>query len=123
MACMAIFERFVILLYDHKSDLSSVNEARTEMFGNKQSSIVNIPPTLATLKQHVRRAVLQVYDWIKVPECNSESRDNADRGWVKGHSGWTPFWSVLPEAIKACYELIKCGCQAEMFSKLLQVYK
>ncbi len=115
--------RVVILLYGCTSDLFSVNEARTEIFGNKERSIVNYPPTLEALKQHVRRVVLQVYSWIKAPECNPESRDNADWGWVKGSSGWTPFWSVLPEAIKACHELIKCGCQAEMLPKLWQVYK
>ncbi len=106
---MTIIERFVILLYDRTSDLLNVKEARREMFGNKQRSIVNCPPTLEALKQHVRRAVLQVYGWIKAPECNPESQDNADWGWVKGPSGWTPFWSVLPEAMKACYELIMCG--------------
>ncbi len=78
VVCMAIIERIVILLYDRTSDLSSVNEAKTEMFENKQRSIVNCPPTLEALKQHVRRDVLQVYGWIKAPECNPESRDNPD---------------------------------------------
>ena len=41
--CLDVIERFVILLYDHTSSLSKVNEFRQELFSKKASSLENIP--------------------------------------------------------------------------------
>lgn len=57
--CMAVLERFVVLLYDRTSNLTKVNEGRQELFCKKSRDLECIPPTNAALEQHVRRAVFQ----------------------------------------------------------------
>ena len=51
-------ERYVVLLYQRTSTLSSVNSARKHMFTQNQE-MDNIPPSYAALEQHVRRAAYQ----------------------------------------------------------------
>ena len=45
--CMAVIERFVVLLYDRTSAIVEVNQAREDLFSKKARSLENIPPTLA----------------------------------------------------------------------------
>ena len=56
---MGVIERFVTLLYDRTSSLRKVNEVRQELFSRKGRSLESIPPTQASLVQHVKRAVFQ----------------------------------------------------------------
>ena len=53
-ASLSLLERFVVLLYDHTSDLGEVDDARKVLFTQKSRSLENIPPTQAALKQHIR---------------------------------------------------------------------
>jgi len=55
---MEQIERYVVLLYQRTSALSHVNEARKQLFTHNRK-MVNIPPTLHALEQHVKRAVFQ----------------------------------------------------------------
>ena len=32
-------------------------------------------------------------------------------GWTCMDNTWKPVWMTLPEAVKACLELLKCGCR------------
>jgi len=57
--CMAVIERFVVLLYDRTSNLLDVNQARKELFSKKSRSIESISPSKAALLQHTKRAVFQ----------------------------------------------------------------
>ena len=75
--CLDVIERFVILLYDHTSSFSKVNEVRQELFSRKARSLENIPPTQASL--HVKRDVFQGgFVWgqtlLKQPTLPSPSR-------------------------------------------------
>ena len=56
---MGVVERFVTLLYDHTSSLRKVNEVRQQLFSRKGRSLDSIPPSQASLVQHVKRAVFQ----------------------------------------------------------------
>ena len=42
--------------------------------------------------------------WQDIPDVN-------DFGWKQEHGLISPKWTLLPEASKACYELVKCGCK------------
>jgi len=65
--CMAVIERFVVLLYDQTSTIEEVNQAGKDLFSKKARSLENIPPTRATLEQHTMRAVFQgAYIWSQV---------------------------------------------------------
>ena len=44
-ACLAVIERFVVLLYDRTSNLTKVNEARQDLFSKKSRTLKKKPPT------------------------------------------------------------------------------
>ena len=44
----------MVLLYDWTSSIMEVNAARKELFTQKSSSLENLPPTQAALKQHIK---------------------------------------------------------------------
>ena len=84
-----------------------------------QPSHQNIPLKLHALEQHVKRSVYQAgYVWgqclIAVPEVPSPDL----LGWKKSDSisPWTPLWTVLTKASKACQELLKCGCKKTVYT-------
>ena len=57
-------ERFVVLLYDHTSTISTVNECRKDLFARKDRPLEGIPPTSDALMQHLKRALYQAsYCW------------------------------------------------------------
>ena len=53
--CVALLERFVILLFDRTSGSVDINEARKLIFTQKRRSLENVPPTKAALEQHIKR--------------------------------------------------------------------
>ena len=110
--CMDIIERFVIVMYDRTSTCTSVNEARKKLFARKQSPVA-IPPTKAALEQHVKRAAYQGgYIWGQTQNAAPVLPSPLKWGWVKNAQGlYEPYWTTLPEAAKACYELLCCGCK------------
>ena len=111
-SCMDVIQRFVVLLYDHTSSWTKVNEVRQQLFSRKGRSLENIPPTLASLVQHVKKAVFQsgfIWDQTLLlqPTLPSPSR----WGWQLENSRWVPFCVILSQAKDSCCELIRCGCK------------
>ncbi len=109
---MHIIERFVILLYDRTSQCTDIDKARKKMF-TKKPNVKQIPPTKAALEQHVRRATYQGgHVWgqslLPAPVLPSPTI----WGWIKTDDGlYEPNWTTLPEASKACCELVACKCK------------
>ena len=59
-------ERFVVLLYDRTSNKLHVNDSRKQLFTKKCRGMDSLPPTQATLIQHIKRAILQSgYCWYR----------------------------------------------------------
>ena len=56
---MSVLERFVVLLCDRTSDMLTVNDARKRLLTQKSRSLENIPPTLKTVRQHIKCASYQ----------------------------------------------------------------
>ncbi|KAG0719479.1 hypothetical protein GWK47_050386 [Chionoecetes opilio] len=53
-----LLERFTVIIYNKKSNLDSVNEARRELFSQKNRTMENIPPTQeALLQPHTARSL------------------------------------------------------------------
>ncbi len=107
-------ERYVVLMYSKSSPLNSVNDARLQLFSRSSRQIENIPPTQAALLEHTKRATFQAgHVWAQAIIRRPELPSLAKWGWMKSgsDSSWSPLWSTLPEASKACRELIKCGCR------------
>ena len=111
--CMAVLERFVVLLYNRTSSLTNVNEVRQELFSKKSRSLDSIPPSRASLEQHVKRAVFQGgYVWGQTLLPQPVLPSPSDWGWKQRSNVWSPYWTALPQAKDTCYELIRCGCRA-----------
>ena len=110
---MDIIERFTILMYNKSSELNDVNSARRKFF-TQGRQIKNIPPTRAALLQHTRRAAYQgghVWAPSNLIKAMTDEISPEGWGWKKLDSIWHPVWTSLPQASKACRELIKCGCK------------
>ena len=110
-------ERFVILLHDRTRNVECVNQARKQLFTQKGRSIEGILPTKAALIQHTKWAVYQAgYCWGQVMIAAPELPMLSDWGWTrKEPNGWEVCSTTLPEATKACRELLRCdskkGCR------------
>jgi len=78
----------------------------------KRKQIDRIPPTKATLKEHVKRTMYQAgHIWGQTLTAEQQLPNPGDWGWTKNaNDEWAPFWMTLPEAAKFCKELLKCSC-------------
>ncbi|KAG1674646.1 Pinin [Nymphon striatum] len=104
--CMAVIERFVVLLYNRGSELNKVNDARKHLFTKKGRSIESIPPSQAALLQHVKRAIYQgVHIWWQTLVVQPVLPDPLSWGWILDSNMYRPLWTTLPEAAKICLEL------------------
>ena len=108
-------ERFTVILYDKTSPLSSVNEARKDLFCHKSRSIDRIPPTQNVLLQHSQRAVYQAGIWTTSTQVQQMIPSPQEFAWAKTSSTqtWQPVWMTIPEVSVACSELIKCSCKGD----------
>ena len=92
-------QRFIVVMYSKTCSLTSVNEARRELFTQCSRTIDNIPPTKNALIQHLRRAVYQAgYIWAQALEPNPKLPSPEHWGWKATDSGWKPFWTDLADA-------------------------
>ena len=112
--CMSVLEAFVVLLYGRTCTETTVNLARKHIFTIKGRSMDNLPPTRAALLRHTKRSVYQGgYVWgqalVRCPLLYSLSRNI--RLAEECARGWQPFWTLLPEAVASCSELLKCECK------------
>lgn len=104
-------ERFVVLMYDRSSDVTTVNEARLNLFARKQRPYDSIPPTQAALKEHAKRASYEAgHVWGQALMRQPETTSPSDWGWIKQGEEWKIFWTPLAPIAKNCQELAKCGC-------------
>ena len=76
-------ERFVVLLYDRSSDVTTVNEIRLILFARKQRPYHSIPITPAALKEHAKRASYHAGHLRQALIQQLETTSLSDRGWTK----------------------------------------
>ena len=105
-------ERFIILLYDRTSTCYDTNKARRKLFA-KRNNVKSIPPTKAALQQHLRRAAYQGgHVWGQTLMPSPKLPSPLEWGWMRTEDGtYEPNWTTLPEATKACHELLSCRCK------------
>ena len=96
-----------------KSELTSVDEARYQLFCAKGYSSEQLPPTADELHLHLMRAAYQAAIWrrcLQAKPTDIESGPN-DHGWeVKGNE-ISIVWMHQPPAPDAILALISCGCK------------
>ena len=110
--CISHLERFVVLLYDRTSTKVHVNDARKQLFAQKGRASDAIPPTKASLLEHTKKAAYQAgYCWGQMLAPSPRLPSPSQWGWIQKEGRWHPFWTSLPEVIKSCRELLRCGCR------------
>ena len=108
-----VIECFVVLLYDRVSGEEKVNEARKQLFAQKDRPMDGLPPTQAALVEHTKRAAYQAgHVWAQMFIAAPKLPCPGQWGWLKTvEGGWEVKWTTLPEASRACRELIRYGCE------------
>ena len=106
---------FTVLLYNKTSGLENVDEARMELFCRGNKTMEKIQPTKAALLLHLKCAAYQAGVWTtsEVTKQDRPSPDGWGWSWDKEILSWTPVWTTLPLASKACTGLMKCGCKSK----------
>ncbi|KAG0721701.1 hypothetical protein GWK47_045906 [Chionoecetes opilio] len=94
-----MLERFTVVIYDKTSPLVSVNEARKELFCQKNRTMENIPPTQQALLQHTKRAGTRLASGQPV------TRPNNRHQLLKAAVG---HW-MQNKVLGSCLELAACG--------------
>ena len=79
-----ILEKFVVTMYDKHSNTNKVDKARLQLFTKKQRSYDSIPPTSASLGQHVKRSAFKAACiWGQATESNMQPESPASKRMVK----------------------------------------
>ena len=114
---MDVYElaRFVVLLYDRASPFSDVNAARKTLFMQKGTQFDHLPPTMAALTQHIKRAVYQGgIIWGQALEADPKLLPPGHWGWIKNSdNSWNIYWTDLSPISDICKELCKCSCKKQ----------
>ena len=106
-----LIEKFVVVLYSRTCNAETVNAARRKLFAQENRTIENIPPTKASLYQHILRSVIQASKWYTCLEKSQEYKDPCEWGWKVNGATFYPLRTEFPAASQACRELVKCACK------------
>ncbi|XP_037047284.1 uncharacterized protein LOC119082058 [Bradysia coprophila] len=105
-----VIEKIFVLLYDRSSQLEQVDDARQTMY-KTSFSLELIPPTKASLYQHVKRSVLQgAFIWGQCMEKMQDIPDPTAFGWTLVEDQFEPFWTTLPDYSRHI-NTTRCGCK------------
>ena len=106
-----MMEKFVTIMFKSTTTCVSVNDLRRELFIKESKDLEAIPPSSASLHQHVLRAsYVAGYLWHQSLLAEPVLPNIEEWGWRLNDSMPIPYWTALPEASAAIKELIKCSC-------------
>ena len=109
---LSILETFAVAMYDKSSTTTMVNDARLDLFAQKERSYQAIPSTRAYFQKHAQHAAYQA-GLI----CGRATNPNPDIpsperwGWRKEGDQWKIHSVDLPHVASSSQELTKCGCK------------
>ena len=105
------------MFYQKEKSIQHVNEARQEMFCQKEKSTERLPPTQDALMQHTKCAAYQAGIWCTSDQIEQHVPSPEYWGWTLAEDTWIPVWTKLPIAAQVCSELIKygsrCACKRQ----------
>ena len=107
-----LLERYTFVIYDKTSHSGSINEARRELFCQKNKTMEHIQPTQDSMLQQSKRVAYQSGIWATCEMAHQPTPSPEGCVWtLDGDSNVRrPVWSTLSMASKACLQLGKCGC-------------
>ena len=93
------------------SSFPDVNSARKELFTKKNTQFDHLPPTSASLYQHILRAFYQAcFVWGEALIKNPNLPSPEQWGWQRCGQKLTVKWTTLDSVSEMCKELCKCSC-------------
>ncbi|KAG0727567.1 hypothetical protein GWK47_034403 [Chionoecetes opilio] len=103
-----LLERFTVIIYNKKSNLDSVNEARRNSSPRKQDNGEHSPNARSPSAAHTARS-LPAGIWATSDHCEQKPPTSEGFGWTleSATKTWRPVCSNLPVASQACSGLIK----------------
>ena len=102
--------KLTVIMYDRTSHLSSVNEAREEIFCQRIILWTKYHPcTQDALLQHTQQALYHAGLWTSCTQAQPTIPPPEEFGRTMESGHWVPMWITLPEVSKACSELNKCS--------------
>ena len=102
---MERLEQFTVMMYNKNCSKYTVNEARQSMFTHDLKTLENIPPTRASLYQHVKRTLLvAAYMWHFAFQKALNIPGPILLGWIWNErlNQYVPHWTDLDDASEAC---------------------
>ena len=106
-----ILQRFIVVLYYRTSCSTALNESRKELFCHHNRSMDKLPPTTNSFYQHLLRVIYQAGIWTTSENAQQDMPSPESFGWTKVESTYVPMWMTIPEASRACRELIRFSCK------------
>ena len=87
---IALLQRYFVVMYIATCNATDVNTCRRILFANG-ASVENTPPTSATLKQHILRALFETTKWCRCFEKQRTDPDPSNWGWGKVENKYLSF--------------------------------
>ena len=105
--------KMLCILLRGLSSCCMTGPTHAQTFTRLDENSLQIPPTRAALEQHVKRATYQGgHIWGQSLLATPALPLPTSWGWMKTEDGlYESNWTTLPEASKACYELVSCKVQ------------
>jgi hypothetical protein len=110
-----VSRNFVARLYDQKGKMKSahdnLNRLRVKIAKQKDVSLAKLPPCEASFVQHVLRASLQTYIWMKSDTVQQPEKSALDFGW-EDQNGLSPVYFVGQTSSDFLKDLL-CTCKGK----------
>ncbi len=86
--------RFVSFVYTDNS--TSLPDARWYLFTKKMAEGEKLPPIPSAFNQHLKRALLQAFEWKSSAVATMVRCDPLQYGWIQDNEKWLPIASNQP---------------------------
>ena len=103
--------QFVSFVYTNK--LMSLPDARWYLFTKKMAEGEKLPPTPSAFRQHLKRALLQAFEWKSSSLPTMVRCDPLQYGWIQDNEKWLPIASDQPSMSPDLLQLTKCKCKGK----------
>ncbi len=111
--------RFVSFVsFVHTNTSMSLPDARWwYLFTKKMAEGEKLPPTPSAFRHHLKRALLQAFEWKSSSLATMVRCDPLQYGWIQDNEKWLPIASNQPATSPDLQQLTKCKCKGKCNSR------